>query len=90
MATHHQLLARIRGEYTEMPGLRLTFPQACRLWHVDPGTCETVLADLVAERFLHRTRDGSYCAFPETRATPAKATLASSSKVARAHKRYSA
>src|SRR5438093_7064912 len=77
MATHEQLLDRIRGEYVEMPGLRLTFPQACRLWHVDPQTCQTVLRDLVAERFLHQAQDGAYCAFPTTRATTAKATLAS-------------
>jgi hypothetical protein len=25
------LFARIRGEFREMPGLRLTFAQACRL-----------------------------------------------------------
>jgi hypothetical protein len=48
-----------------------------------------VLADLVHERFLHRTPDGSYCAFPETRATPIRATLASS-RFARADKRYRA
>lgn len=90
MDTHQQLLARIRGEYGEMPGLRLTFPQACRLWAVDATTCKTVLADLVDERFLHRAADGSYCAFPQTRATPAKATLASSSTFTRGDRRYSA
>ena len=77
MATHDLLLTRIRGEYGEMPGLRLTFAQACRLWHVDAQTCEMVLEDLVAQRFLHRTHDGAYCAFPETRAVPLKATRAS-------------
>jgi hypothetical protein len=61
------LLTRIRGEYGEMPGLRLTFAQACRLWHVDADTCQTVLEDLLAQRFLHRTRDGAYCASAETR-----------------------
>lgn len=90
MATHQQLLTRIRGEFAEMPGLRLTFPQACRLWHVDADTCQKVLTDLVRERFLHLTVDGSYCAFPETRATPIRATLASTSKFARADERFSA
>ncbi len=39
MQTDDRLLARIRGEYDEMPGLRLTFPQACRLWQIDGTTC---------------------------------------------------
>ena len=46
------LVARIRGEYSEMPGLRLTFAQACRLWQVDAPTCETLLEQLVSEAFL--------------------------------------
>ena len=29
---------RIRGEFLEMPGLRLTSAQAARLWHVDAAT----------------------------------------------------
>ena len=42
-------LRRIQGEYLEMPGLRLTVAQACRLWQVDAATCERVLAQLVRE-----------------------------------------
>jgi hypothetical protein len=34
---------RIRGEYIEMPGLRLTVTQAQRLWGLDRTACETVL-----------------------------------------------
>jgi hypothetical protein len=49
-----------------------------------------VLTDLVHERFLHRTPDGSYCTFPATHATPVRATLASASRFARADRRYSA
>lgn len=78
MATHDLLLARIRGEFSEMPGLRLTFEQACRLWHMDAATCHTVLEALVAERFLYRTREDAYAAFAPTRAAPAKAALSSS------------
>ena len=74
MTTPDRLLARIRGEYSEMPGLRLTFEQACRLWQIDAATCCSVLENLVAEGFLHRTHDGAYCAFPQTRAVPGKAT----------------
>jgi hypothetical protein len=54
------MLYRIRGEFLEMPGLRLTAEQASRLWHVDAATCIEVLGRLVADRFLTRTRAGAY------------------------------
>jgi Fic family protein len=54
------MMWRIRGEYLEMPGLRLTSEQAARLWHVDAATCTAVLSRLVADRFLTRTRSGAY------------------------------
>jgi hypothetical protein len=57
------LAARIRGEYREMPGLRLTFAQACRLWQVDASTCETLLDN------------GAYIAQGETSGRQAKAQL---------------
>ena len=78
MATPASLLSRIRGEYLEMPGLRLTFAQACRLWHMEATTCIAVLEELVAEGFLHRTKDGTYVVLAGTRLTPAKATLSGS------------
>ncbi len=55
-----RLLAIIRGEYLEMPGLRLTRQQAQRLWSLDAETCETLLTTLEAARFLRRTRGGDY------------------------------
>lgn len=55
-----QLVIRVRGEFTEMPGLRLTVGQAARLWQADRQTCESVLDRLVRERFLDRTRDGAF------------------------------
>jgi CheY-like chemotaxis protein len=61
------LLRRVVGEYRELPGLRLTFAQACRLWQLDAATCETVLGRLVRERVLHQTRDGRYVASPAPR-----------------------
>ena len=67
------LLRRVVGEYHEMPGLRLTFAQACRLWQLDAATCEAVIGRLVQQRVLHQTRDGQYIAFPAPR--PAKAAL---------------
>ena len=50
----------VRGEFAEMPGLRLTRPQAQRLWAMDPVTCEALLDELVDAGFLRRTRDGVY------------------------------
>lgn len=75
MATDHRLLSRIRGEYREMPGLRLTFTQACRLWQLDGATCHQVLEKLLGERFLRRTPDGSYTVFSVPSPTAAKAGL---------------
>jgi hypothetical protein len=75
MATDHRLLSRIRGEYREMPGLRLTFTQACRLWQLDGPTCHQVLDRLLGERFLQRTPDGSYTVFSLPAPTPVKSSL---------------
>jgi hypothetical protein len=57
-----RLLARVRGEFREMPGLCLTVPQACRLWQLDAQDCICVLGVLVAEGFLARTAAGAYIA----------------------------
>jgi len=54
------LLYRIRGEFLEMPGLRLTIDQAARLWHMDAAICASALMRLVGDRFLTRTRHGAY------------------------------
>ena len=69
------LVARIRGEYTEMPGLRLTVAQACRLWQVDARTGESLLEQLVREAFLRKTFHGAYIALPPAPRTQAKAQL---------------
>jgi hypothetical protein len=55
-----QLLSRIRSEYAEMPGLRLTLLQARRLWGLDVLTCSAALAALESAGYLTRTRDGAY------------------------------
>ena len=54
------LIRRIRGEYLEMPGLRLTARQAQRLFGLDPTTCDEVLAGLLQSGFLSRTVDGMF------------------------------
>ena len=61
------VVARVRGEYSEMPGLQLTCAQACRLWHMDPGACETLLEQLVQDGFLYKTDKGTYVAAPTIR-----------------------
>ncbi len=55
-----ELELRIRGEYREMPGLRLRPEQARRLWAVDGATCQQALDDLVREGFLQRDETGRY------------------------------
>jgi hypothetical protein len=67
------LVTRVRGEYQEMPGLRLTLAQACRLWQVDASTCERLLEQLVRERFLYKTNTGCYVAMPPVVGRRAKA-----------------
>ena len=54
------LLARIRAEYLEMPGLRLTAPQAQCLFGLDAETWEGVLTALLDARFLARTHTGQF------------------------------
>ena len=63
MTTHNDataLLYRARGEFLEMPGLRLTPAQAARLWAIDRPTSTSVLDELAATGFLSRTREGAY------------------------------
>jgi len=54
------VLNRIRSEFLEMPGLRLTLAQAARLWHLDPRTSESFLDTLVGDGLLRRHADGVY------------------------------
>ena len=54
------LLARVRGEYLEMPGLRLTIDQARRLWGLDAAACSALLGALIDAKFLFKTRDGAF------------------------------
>ena len=53
-------LLRIRAEYLEMPGLRLTREQAQRLWGLDADTCVQLLELLTSERFLDLSANGTY------------------------------
>jgi hypothetical protein len=55
-----EVLRRVQGEFLEMPGLRLTTPQARRLWGLDAAQCDALLGALVDANFLFRTRDGAF------------------------------
>ena len=57
-------LQRVRCEFIEMPGLRLTHAQAQRLWGLDDAVCTDVLQALIDARFLHRHSDGTYARVP--------------------------
>jgi len=54
------LLRRVRNEYLEMPGLRLTLEQAQRLWQIRDTDCQTLLGALVDAGFLARTQTGKF------------------------------
>ena len=71
--TNDEVLRRVQGEFLEMPGLRLTTPQARRLWGLDAAACDALLGALVESKFLFQTRDGAFMRVES--ATPAKATL---------------
>jgi predicted transcriptional regulator len=46
------LLVKIAGTFIQQPTLRLTLPQAQRLWNIDAQTCNEHLSELVSARFL--------------------------------------
>ena len=69
------VLSRVKGEFLEMPGLRLTEPQARRRWGLDAASCGALLAALVEAKFLFRTRDGAFMRVEYT--APVRATLRS-------------
>lgn len=54
------LLRRVRGEFREMPGMRLTVDQAMRFWMIDRTTCTSLFDSLVAARFLELDATGRY------------------------------
>jgi phage FluMu protein Com len=58
------LIARIRAEFTEMPGLKLTIQQACRLWNLQETVCRDALGQLASEGFLFHTPSGAFVGMP--------------------------
>jgi hypothetical protein len=54
-----RVVHRVREEFREMPGLRLTPAQATRLWGLETETCRRVIDALVATAFLRWTHAGA-------------------------------
>jgi len=52
------IVRRVREEFREMPGLRLTPAQATRLWGLESEVCDRVIDALVASAFLRWTATG--------------------------------
>jgi len=59
-AVRERLTRRIRNEFEEMPGLRLTVPQACLLFGLDLGCCRRILVALTESGYLICTGAGQY------------------------------
>lgn len=57
MATE-SVVKRVRGEFLEMPDLKVTVPQAMRLWGLDRAECTEVIDILVKRSFLRVMPDG--------------------------------
>ena len=53
------LIQRVRAEFLEMPGLRLTLAQATRLWGLEPAACGRVIDALIGCEFLRWTSAGT-------------------------------
>jgi hypothetical protein len=58
----HELCTRVQAEFREMPGLKITLPQASRLFSIEPIRCERVLGALVDAG--HLATDGKAFASP--------------------------
>jgi len=54
-----RIVSRIREEFREMPGLRLTPAQATRLWGLEDDACREVIDVLVAADYLRWTDRGA-------------------------------
>jgi hypothetical protein len=77
------LTDRIRAEFGALPGLKVTFAQACRLWHADETKCLAALEALVDEGFLRRSASGAFIALPKPQGRAMKAALLESSPTVR-------
>ena len=53
------LIQRVRAEFIEMPGLRLTLAEATRLWGLEPDACGRIIDALIDCEFLRWTSAGT-------------------------------
>lgn len=53
--------AVICGEFNEMPGMRLTIAQVCRLWALTPAQAAAAIGSLVAGGVLTLDAAGRVC-----------------------------
>jgi hypothetical protein len=60
MKTIEDVLARLRAEYLEMPGMRLKAEQVQRLCGIESRVSQSVLEALVDAKFLCVTSSGHY------------------------------
>jgi hypothetical protein len=64
---YQQAFERIRAEYMEMPGMRLTAAQVERLSGSERAICTRVLDDLVRANFLCVRPNRTYARFTDHR-----------------------
>ena len=60
MRTIEDVIQRVRAEFVEMPGMRLSTEQVQRLCGIERNVCRMVLETLVDARFLCINPDGRY------------------------------
>jgi hypothetical protein len=57
---HRKLVQRVREEFEEFPGLRLTVEEAARFLAIDELTCRVVLTELALAGVLARGVDDRF------------------------------
>ena len=57
----HPIQAVVVAEFREMPAMRLTMPQVCRLWSLPRHEAEAVVRSLVAKGLLVIDERGRVC-----------------------------
>jgi hypothetical protein len=78
MTTIEDVRNRLRTEFLEMPGLRLTSAQVQRLCGIERTICQLVLDSLVDAKFLCMKTDGAYARLSDgdvPRPRPAQADI---------------
>lgn len=69
-----EVLRRVVLEYDDLPGLRLTAPQARRLFGLRDDICTRVLKTLVDARYLRQDTDAVYRRHEDVWTTPSGGT----------------